>query len=545
MTTDKRVFLTLAILFFLFMHWVGWYETSLFALTRAIVEEGKTEITSFARETGDWMRIGDSYYIPQAPGTSLLMVPIHVFSVLVFSTERPAENKNILIGGESGRDFVLPTHLSPAERFSMVMATFLLSGLLTVATAYLLFIFSKEFIADRKIQYLIPIGYALGTLAFSQAIVLQGHAVATFFAFASFFIGYYTVKKDYLLPLQGGVLAGIMAGLAFLINYPALFVAAGIGLWFLMSRSMKTFLWYSVAFIAVVILLLIYNTIVFGTPFFISYATFLPEAEAGEIKKAGELFLEWMVDAYFTLDFLKFRIANIFRLLFMPERGIFLYSPFLFLAVPGISFLFIRRSALVVMVLVIFFLFLWFMTLITWWGGSSFGPRHLTLVMPFLMIPIMVAMKRIHVAIVIFLIAASMLINILGLQPPAGLYQEIASMDAEEYYKAMTSLTVISNPLADYYWPKFKKNGINMPIISSTLIGKPLDIRSYIYFNEQDFFLFTTPLGNLFASRLIMPFFIIVFTLSFVWFGCLKNNFWKYLLIITIVVLAIFSFRLG
>ena len=197
MNTEKKIFLTLAIVFLLFMNWAGWNETAHFALTRAITEEGRLEITSFAEETGDRIRIGNHYYLDKAPGLSFLAVPIHAFSVLIFSTDRPTENKKIFVDGYyflksfpaeyllEYKDrisfdmmlfdnkygiapivmpfFIIPTHLSLAERFSMIMSTFFLSGLATVGTAYLLFIFSKEFIEKKNVQYFLPIGYALGT----------------------------------------------------------------------------------------------------------------------------------------------------------------------------------------------------------------------------------------------------------------------------------------------------------------------------------------------------------------------------------------------
>jgi len=542
MTTEKRIFLTLAVLFFLLMHWSGWNETSRFTLTRAIVEEGRMETTSFAQETGDRIRIGDHFYLDKAPGISMLALPIHALSVLVFSTERPPENKDILTRETKSGPVVLPTHLSPAERFSMVIITFLLSGLLTVATAYLLFLLSKEFITDKRIQYLVSIGYALGTLAFSQALILQGHATTTFFAFAAFFVGYYTIKKGYFSALQGGILAGILAGVAFLVDYLALFAVAGIGLWFLFSRSQKTFLWYGVAFVAVAALLLVYNIVTFGTPFFLSYAAYL-EVEPGE--SATEIFLEGMAQRYFDPTFLKFYVATIIRLLFMPERGVFFYFPFLFLAIPGIYFLARKGPALAAMILIIFFSLLWFVAmpyLPWWWGGSSFGPRYLTLAMPFLMIPVMFAMRKWHIAVSVFLITVSVLVNVLGLQPPSGLEQELALMDSEEYYTAITSLTVIKNPLADYYWPRFREYGISMPIIQSGLAGRPFDIRSNVPFKGGDFFLSTTPLGFLYISRFIVPFFIIILVLTFIWFGYLKNNFWKYSLIIFVIILAFFLF---
>jgi len=578
MATEKRIFLTLAVLFFLLMHWSGWNETSHFVLTRAIVEEGRIKTTSFAQETGDRIRIGNDYYSDKNPGLSFLAVPIHFFSVLVFSTERPPENKNILIDGyyflqffpaeylSENKDimlvderygvvpivmpfFVIPTHLSPAECFSMIVSTFFLSGLLTVATAYLLFLLSKEFVTDKRIQYLVPIGYALGTLAFSQALVFQRHAAATFFCFAAFFVGYYTIKKGYFSVRRGGFLAGILMGIAFLLDPFAIFVVMGIGFWLLLSHSPKTFFWYGVAFVAVVALLLAYNFVAFGNSFSISYSgysgAYIAYSHNQEVETGFSL--KELIFRQFYPPFFKLHIMTIIRLLVMPERGILFYFPFLFLVIPGIFFLARQRPALTAMVLIIFFSFLWVISTPygPWWGNASFGPRHLTFTMPFLMIPIMFAMKRWHISISLFLITVSIFINVLGLQLPSfDLDKKFARMDIEEYNAVMTSLTIIENPLVDYYWLKFREHGINMPLINSALVGRPFDIRSNMPLDEQKPLITSTPFGSLFISRSMLPFLVITLVLSFIWFGCLKKTLWRCPLIVTLIILVIFSFHL-
>ena len=580
MAIEKRIFLTLTILFFLLMHWSGWNETSHFVLTRAIVEEGRIETTSFAQETGDRVRVGNNYYLDKAPGLSFLAVPIHFFSVLMFSTERPPGNENIFIDGyyflqsfppeylSKNKDimfyderygivpivmpfWILPTHLSLAERFSMIFSTFFLSGLLTVATAYLLFLFSKEFITDKRIQYLVPIGYALGTLAFSQALIFQRHAATTFFCFAAFFAGYYTIKKGYFSVWQGGILAGILGGIAFLLDNYTLFIIVGIGFWFLLSRNPKALLWYGIAFIAIAALILIYNFVAFGSQFSLGYSNYsmvsISYAHNQEIK-SGPPSLEEFIFRCFHPSFFKFHIATIIRLSVGPERGIFFYFPFLFLAIPGILFLARQRLALALMILIIFFSFLWFIgnPYLSWWGNASFGPRHLTFTMPFLMIPIMFTMKRWPISISIFLLIISIFINILGLQLASfGFEQKLAHMNTEEYNTVLTSFTIIENPLVDYYWPKFKEYGPSAPLIQSFFTDKPLDIRSYITFNKREFSIISTPFFSLFISRSITPLFIVVLIVSLIWFSYLKNNFWRYSLIVLIIFLAIFSFRFG
>lgn len=558
MNTEQRIFLSLALVFFLLMHWVGYNEASRFALTRAIVEEGRFDITSFAQSTGDRVQIGSRYFSDKPPGVSLLGVPLHALSALFLPVDPPPESRTVLIDEEN--DVMLPTHPSPAVRLSMILMTFLLSGLATVGTAFLLFLFAKEIISDTRVRYLVPIGYALGTLAFPNALVLQGHATAAFFAFAAFMASYWTAAGR-LLPVRGGIVAGMLAGIAFLTDYLALFAVAGIALWYLFTRHARALLWFGGAFAVFAMLLASYNAALFENPLSFGYSHLdwrgqeiafrVDPGYIGERLGNGMTvhdLEESMSTAQFAIlgfvhpAFFGDHLATIARLLAGPERGIFLYFPFLLLAIPGMVILYRQRPRLAAAIGAVVLGMLWFVSLpyFPWWGDASFGPRHLTLAVPFLMIPVMFGMRRVSFSASLLLVLASIAVNIIGLQPPADIGKKLVLM-SEEYLAAMRSPAPIENTLAERYWPKLRKEGINMPLVSNALTGRPFDIRNFAIRSPESIMAFSTPAGFLMVSTTALPFLVMALIFILVWFPVLGRTLWAYPAVALLAFLAVWS----
>jgi hypothetical protein len=110
-------------------------------------------------------------------------------------------------------------------------------------------------------------------------------------------------------------------------------------------------------------------------------------------------------------------LYTIFLVLFFPYKGMFFYSPILLFSMIGLFYMhkkFSKELFFIVAVLVLTLLF--YSTIKIWWGGSSFGPRHLMVVMPFLMIPLVFSMSRFRGRIVVPFILLSVLLTTVGLQ---------------------------------------------------------------------------------------------------------------------------------
>jgi len=101
--------------------------------------------------------------------------------------------------------------------------TLFVSGLLTCLTSVLIYRFGAYFTKDDLIRIIVALSYGLGTVAFSYATLFFSHNITAFFVFSSYYVLYAVRRKErnekYLL------LAGILAGLAPLSDYYAVFVS--------------------------------------------------------------------------------------------------------------------------------------------------------------------------------------------------------------------------------------------------------------------------------------------------------------------------------
>ena len=164
---------------------------------------------------------------------------------------------------------------------------------------------------------------------------------------------------------------------------------------------------------------------------------------------------------------------NMFKLLFYPYRGLFVFSPFLILFIIGLFFMskeFITEF-LLVLGLFIAFLFVNAIPLI-WWGGTSFGPRHMLPVVPFLFIPIAFSLKKIKTRYIFILLALSILINLAGLQTleSFGTNTDDGQLIIEpSITNAIYSWNSLGNPLLEYYFPLFIKEGPQSMLLEKIL----------------------------------------------------------------------------
>jgi hypothetical protein len=120
--------------------------------------------------------------------------------------------------------------------------------------------------------------------------------------------------------------------------------------------------------------LLLYNYLIFGTPFILTYSF---HYSYGNILET----------IYFRSDYLR---EGLNGLLFSTWRGLFYYSPILLLSFVGFFYWF-RKEKDKMLPLVLLFSFiavlLFYAATPAWRGGNSYGPRYLLAVMPFIVLP--------------------------------------------------------------------------------------------------------------------------------------------------------------
>lgn len=146
----------------------------------------------------------------------------------------------------------------------------------------------------------------------------------------------------------------------------------------------------------------------------------------------------------------KERAFIIMRVLFFPYRGLLFYYPILIFSIIGLFFMFKEYKYESIYIALIFFGYLLYNSILeVWWGGYAFGPRQLTPLMPFLMIPLLFSLKKIKLKYILPFIVISLFFNFLSLQVPeeAGLGKEVVNFEA------------FGNPLFEHYLPKMVSDG--------------------------------------------------------------------------------------
>jgi hypothetical protein len=168
-----------------------------------------------------------------------------------------------------------------------------------------------------------------------------------------------------LFPVAGAALALATACRPIFVAVPIL---AALDAWFLARTSRKTFLSTSVLVVSIGSLALYANWHFHGS------------LVGGRIDLVRNPTMFHSVKTYFH-----FSPVHLLGLLTSPSRGLFVYSPVLLFAVPGLMRSLRKPTPeglrLITIAGILTFLLYGFIS--TWWAGSVFGPRYMTDLLPF------------------------------------------------------------------------------------------------------------------------------------------------------------------
>jgi len=165
------------------------------------------------------------------------------------------------------------------------------------------------------------------------------------------------------------------------------------------------------------------------------------------------------------------------RLLFYPYRGLFFYNPILILSLIGLFLMFKHYKLETILIIVSFILILlassvqWL-----WWEGSSFGPRFLVSIIPFLMLPLMFCIKKINKKVLLLFMMICIFISLLGMQEfeqeiseGGNSFLEMNQKTMEKHEIEFYSMQPLGNPLFTYYMPLFFRYGPRSILIEDML----------------------------------------------------------------------------
>ncbi len=232
--------------------------------------------------------------------------------------------------------------------------------------------------------------YALGTLAFSYSELFMSHQSSAVLLFLAFYAAFRAGRREW--PRWGYPLAGLFAGLTVACEYTAALGLIPIAFYALMTapggaRGKVRATAQALAGVAPIALALaLYHQAAFGAPLDSGYK-YLNDAGYQGWHQGGFLGVRLPTLRAFTLS------------LFSPLRGLFVLSPFLALALCGFAPANLRRGARargeLLLCFAVLALYLYFTSSFTYdsWGWTT-GPRHLTPLIPFLMLPALLFLTR-------------------------------------------------------------------------------------------------------------------------------------------------------
>ncbi|MBI2941703.1 MAG: hypothetical protein HYY04_14830, partial [Chloroflexi bacterium] len=322
-----------------------------------LVDEGVPYIDRYAGLTPDKGYHNGHYYSDKAPGTFLLGVPIYAALRVVASAFGLA--------------------LPPSTALAVLQV--LLAALPSAVQGVLLFDLLRRLGSPEGRALGLTLSFGLATIAFPFASMLFGHQLASSLAFAAFALlvrlrlrtGDYTEAA----ARRRVVISGLLAGLATLVEYPAVIVVVALlgYLWLTLPRRLT--IPFLVGGVPSAIALVAYNWLVFGDPFRLSYQYVSDPIWAG------------MREGFVGLTYP--RLSALAEVLVGP-RGLLSFSPHLVFGMIGLRRLArdsrLRPEGWFCAFTVAAFLLLnasYYAPI----GHWSMGPRFLTIAIPYLVIP--------------------------------------------------------------------------------------------------------------------------------------------------------------
>ncbi len=331
-------------------------------LVKAMVDDGSFAIDDGVRRWGTTVDVspsGGHYYSNKAPGASFLAVPAYA----------ALKGLHSLLG------------YGPVNLAQMTWTFRVVSGVIpTLLFLLLLWRFLARYAPRPETRRLVIAGYALGSMALTYSILFHAHQLAAVSIATAYILTVWVVENG--RDRRWLLVAGFAAGCAPLVDYQAAFAGVPIAVYLIarawQRRQPRWVVYEVLGAIPPIAALLYYHYAAFGSPFRTGY-------------DASKTFAFHHQVGFLGID--KIRLEALFGSTLAPDNGLFFLCPMLLLALPG-WYLLARRKAwwplgLTLSVAAIYLLFI--SSINFWRGGWQMGPRYITAMLPFLLIPVTVA----------------------------------------------------------------------------------------------------------------------------------------------------------
>jgi hypothetical protein len=345
--------------------------------TRALVEYGTLDINRALHDfgyVGDLSVMDGRYYPSKAPLLSFAAVPLYA-------------GLRAAAGG-----FLYAVREEPLVFFSRLFLTVLPTLLLLGLVRRFLRAYVSPGTADA-----VTVTYGLGSLAFSYSLLFMSHQTTAVLLFGGFYALWRVARGEW--RERGYLVAGACAGATLAAEYTGGLGVLGLvlyavlslpgreapGRWRRLGRGAGLALVGALPFIAG---LMLYHQAAFGHPLESGYKH-LNDAAYQPWHLGGFLGIRYPDPRAFALSF------------FSPLRGLFTLSPFLLLALPGLGVLWreareareLRAQAWLTLALLAGYTYFTSSFSYDSWGWTT-GPRHLTGLVPFLLLPVARLLER-------------------------------------------------------------------------------------------------------------------------------------------------------
>jgi hypothetical protein len=351
--------------------------------TRALVEYGTLEINQALRDYG---HVGDlsvkdgKYYSSKAPLLSFAAVPLYA----------------VLRGVGGGFRYAVPE--VPLVFFSRLFLTILPTLLMLWGVRRFLLTYMSPRVADA-----VTVTYALGSLAYSYSLLFMSHQTTAVLLFGSFYALWRCARGEW--RERGYLAAGAFSGATVAAEYTGAMAVLALVLY-----AALTVLWGpepirarllrlgraaalgTVGALPFVVGLMLYHQAAFGHPL-----------ESGYKHLADAAYQPWHLGGFLGI---RYPDPRAFLLsYFSPLRGFFMLAPFLLLTLPGLVLLrregraSVESRALFWLSAVVLAGYTYFTSSFTYesWGWTT-GPRHLTGLVPFLLLPVGLVLEWLRAA---------------------------------------------------------------------------------------------------------------------------------------------------
>ena len=440
----------------------GWNGNSRLGLTFAIVQEGRFTIDSFHETsklaTGDKSFYNGHYYSDKAIGSSL-------FGALVYW---PLFWLNKLLQWQLRMW---------AVKYILTVVAIALPSALAGSLVYVAAMFIKP---QRFYAYTVAIAVTLGTMWFPFTVVFFGHALAAALLFCAFFMIFRLRWRPVAYQPWYRLLIGLVLGLALITEYTTALIVVPLVVYYFYVvwnisrlRNLRSIVLPALGGIMPLAALALYNTQVFGSPWSLGY--------------------EHLDNAYFSKSMGQGlmgvhlpRLDVLFYLTLHPAQGIFWQSPVLLLSLVGLAFMLVksryRAEGLIALVGFVGYLLMnsgYYM----WWGGWSFGPRHVVPLLPFLALPLLFVPKRLFplvVALTLVSAAQMLIVAASAVQVPDDV---LAKLSQVGYFDYSTIYSSCIPQLLEGGWAwNIGQNGLGLQAVASLLPLFAVVIAASAYF---------------------------------------------------------------